>query len=460
MKPIHRRSFLSLLAASGALGLSGVNPLAQFASAAGTQVEKPHNFIFCYFGGGWDILLGLDPRDPAVFTNEAIPETRIQPGYEELTLENPDQPLVYTPEGIVFGPYIGSLAQHSSKIAVVRGISMETLGHDSGRRRFITGRVPVGVNPRGSSIATHMAKLMGSLQAMPNLAGQHEVFNLDQPAYASPLQVQSVNDLLRALRPGTVQLSSVEDALINNVLSSYSACDVAQKSTFLQSAEVSRLNAKALVDKRVDSLFDFLANTPEMEALRGRYGIAQSSSALSSYEALAAMAVTAITTGLTRCASIAVTGGLDTHGMEWSTSQGQRQQRGFELIARMAEDLASKEYVENGKPTGESWLDRTTIVAYSEFCRTPLLNAGGGRDHHLTNAALLMGGRIKGGQVIGASTDVGMSPGSANLTTGVPDPNGEVIKPEHIMQALFNMIGVTDDVADLRCPPLTALLKS
>lgn len=453
---LNRRHFLGLLTAvgAGALGMAGIDPLMRLANAAGTTVERPHHFIFCYFGGGWDILLGLDPRDPAVFTPEAQSETRIQPGYDQLPMEYAENPLVHTPEGITFGPYIGDLAKYANRIALVRGLSMETLSHEGGRRRFITGRVPVGVNPRGSSIATHMASLMGATQAMPNLGARHEVFNLDQPAYASALQVDSVNDLLRALRPGAVSLSSAEERLIDNVLTSYSSCEVSQKSNFLQSAEVARLNARSLVDRRVDSLFDFLAQTAEMEALRGLYGIGNSSSALTSYEALGAMAVTAITSGLTRCASIAVTGGLDTHGDEWATAQGPRQERGFNLIARMLEDLASREY--NG--TGSSWLEHTTLVAFSEFSRTSLLNGYGGRDHALTNACLLVGGGIKGGQVIGQSSDVGMSPSPTNLLTGQPDPGGEIIKPEHVMRALFEMIGVTDDVADLRVPALSALL--
>ena len=30
----------------------------------GFDVTRERYYIFCYFSGGWDILVGLDPRDP------------------------------------------------------------------------------------------------------------------------------------------------------------------------------------------------------------------------------------------------------------------------------------------------------------------------------------------------------------------------------------------------------------
>ena len=53
-------------------------------------------------------------------------------------------------------------------------------------------------------------------------------------------------------------------------------------------------------------------------------------------------------------------------------------------------------------------LDRTLVVWMGEFGRTPRINPNAGRDHfpRVFNVALA-GGGIRGGQVIGASTDDG-----------------------------------------------------
>ena len=82
----------------------------------------------------------------------------------------------------------------------------------------------------------------------------------------------------------------------------------------------------------------------------------------------------------------------------------------------------------------------------------------GGRDHSLTNACFLLGGGIKGGRVIGASSDTGMAPTPIDLVTGEPSPGGSIVRPEHVLRALLAHAGLTDDVADLRVPALDALI--
>ena len=53
-------------------------------------------------------------------------------------------------------------------------------------------------------------------------------------------------------------------------------------------------------------------------------------------------------------------------------------------------------------------LDRTLVLVLSEMGRTPVLNASGGKDHWPYTSALLVGGGISGGRVIG-STDHSMA---------------------------------------------------
>jgi uncharacterized protein (DUF1501 family) len=98
-------------------------------------------------------------------------------------------------------------------------------------------------------------------------------------------------------------------------------------------------------------------------------------------------------------------------------------------------------------------------MCFSEFCRTPIVNKEMGRDHWLTNCCVLAGGGIKGNQVIGQSSDVGLTPRPLDLATGVFDAAGTYVTPDHIVRALYTMIGYSKDVADLRVEPLTAMLK-
>ncbi|MFK7927344.1 MAG: DUF1501 domain-containing protein [Myxococcota bacterium] len=443
----------------GALGLGGATALSFGAPAhlatlalAGDHPDlKDRYFIFCYFSGAWDILLGLDARDPAKFRADNRMETLIHPGYD--LLEDDTMVPVHKDAETLWGPFMGDLNKHQDKVAIVRGMSMETLTHEVGRRRFLTAKPPSGLRARGSSTATWLASLLGRDEPIPNLVGAVESYNEDLASWASGLRVASVEDLVTALRPGDSPLSASERDRVQALLQTYESCDHTLRSPTLRSAHVLQQGAQDLVSQGLDSLFDFSARTPQMEELRDKYGIAANN--LSSQAALAAMATTAITAGISRCVSVTVTSGLDTHFDNWSTDQGPLQQRGFDAIATIIEDLASKPF----KGTGDSWLDHTTIVGFSEFSRTSLITARGGRDHSLTNACLLAGAGIKPG-VYGASSDVGMEPQPMNLATGQVDLGGEIVKPEHIMQTLFESTGLTNDVADLRVPALQAMMKS
>jgi uncharacterized protein (DUF1501 family) len=411
-----------------------------------------HYFVFCYFSGGWDLLLGLDPKDPAVFRPELIGDTLIQPGYATILDPTIQQtPMASSVPGMSFGPYIGDLVHWADRMAVVRGMSMDTLTHEVGRKRFITGKSPAGLQARGSSVGTVLAAEFGLEDAIPQLAAKVEAYNVDQPTYASALQVDNTSDLVTVLAPGEVGLDAAADARIDTLLEDFRACETIAASPTLISALDQRDSAKDLVSQGLNELFDFGNSTPEMSLIRDTYGFG--SNDLGSAGAQAAMAATALKAGISRVISIRVANGLDTHD-NWARDHGSALRPGFDVVAALAADLDAAPYGNDG----DSWLDHTTIVGFSEFSRTPLINSRGGRDHALMNACFLLGGGIQGGQVIGASSDVGMSPQAIDLATGQVSPGGVIVRPEHVLRTLMVNAGIIDDINDLRADAITALL--
>ena len=448
---LTRRHLLAGMATTGVGLFGGFGPLRKLANAS-TIAGSDQHFIFCYFSGGWDLLLGLDPRDPDVFRPELIGDTLIQPAYG--TIVDPTitpEPVVSSVPGMEFGPYIGNLVNWADRMAVVRGMSMDTLTHQVGRRRFLTGKAPIGLQARGSSFGTILAAQLGIEEPVPQISARVEGFNIDQPTYASALQVDGVDDLVTVLAPGAVGLDAAANARIDALLEDHRACDTVAASPTMISALDQREAAQTLVDQALYELFDFGASTPEMEAIRDQYGFSRND--LSSAGAQAAMAVTALTEGISRVVTIRAANSLDSHD-NWAQEHGSRLRPGFDVIAAMAADLDSRPYGNDGA----TWLDHTTIIAFSEFSRTPLLNSRQGRDHALMNACMLLGGGIPGGTVIGASSDVGMNPQGIDLATGAVVAGGEVIRPEHVLRTLLTRAGVTDDIADLRVDPIGALL--
>ncbi|AWM41617.1 hypothetical protein GobsT_73140 [Gemmata obscuriglobus] len=76
-------------------------------------------------------------------------------------------------------------------------------------------------------------------------------------------------------------------------------------------------------------------------------------------------------------------------------------------------------------------LESTLVVATGEFGRTPKLNSNGGRDHWAGCwTALVAGGGVKGGQVIGASDATGCEPAERPVT------------PQELVSTVFHALGV------------------
>src|SRR5688572_23643851 len=97
---------------------------------------------------------------------------------------------------------MGGIMQHYDKMMVVRGMSMETVAHEVGRKYFITGLPPRGTAAAGSAVPTRIVSQQGDQTALPNLVLGVETYNDGDPSFASGLTVNSVADLITTLTDG------------------------------------------------------------------------------------------------------------------------------------------------------------------------------------------------------------------------------------------------------------------
>lgn len=449
---MDRRDFLRRLglgsAALTAGGFLGPQLLSSTAQAAG---EKDRYFLFVYFEGGWDVLLSLDPRDPRAFNEANMFETGIQPGYDRLPAQFSRNPIDVGP--YTLGPCIGGLAEHADQLAVIRGVNMGTLTHEVGMRYFITGRVPTGLTARGTAVPTLAASQIGDQTTVPHLAHLVESYNLEQPPYAAALPVAAVGHLQYILQD-SLGLPTGVPAHVQGALGAYWSkrpqCAPSAGAGSSALADVFRANRERAREVVYSNLYrQFQFESPELAEVRQRYGIAGQQ--IETPAGRAALAAQAMKTGLSRVVSVALATGLDTHDNTWANDHSTRLNEGFEALSRLIGDLRNSE-----SPGGGSFWSKTTMVVFSEFCRTPRLNARNGRDHHLTNCALLGGGGLKGGMVVGGSSDQGLGPLKINLATGRPDESGPNLTPEHVLTTALESAGL--DARDLRSEPIGALL--
>jgi uncharacterized protein (DUF1501 family) len=439
-------------AAAGGLFLSGLGPR----SARSANPARQRRFVFAYFEGGWDQLLSLDPRDPAK-TNPA--QHQIDPGYDQLGFSAGDA--LARRGQLTFGPAVpASMLDLAAETSIVKGIVMDTAAHEVGRRYFITGRFPRGISAVGSSTGSEIIAQVGENALIPHLSAGVEAYATGLPPYASPLGINSFADILLALTP-LGRIDPVVRAAIEGYQDTGPGCAGVQLD---RDGAVTRLSqsiqrSRSYVRAKVDKVFDITRKDPAMAALRNLYDVGED---LTAPEVLALMAGQAVKEGVSQCVSVRVAEGLDSHS-NWAQDQLPRQQRGWRVLSALLRDLKSTPSKAN---PGKSVLDETTIIAWSEFGRTPLFNNIKGRDHFLGNSCLLAGAGIKRGIAVGESAAVGMMPIDTDLQTGrgVATPSeqqrasGNVVTltPKHVLATLLASAGL--DASHLRAPPIRALL--
>jgi hypothetical protein len=355
------------------------------------------------------------------------------------------------------------MANHYDVMSVVRGINMNTVAHEVGFRYFLTGKEPNGSAARGSSTATEIVGQMKPVQPVPSIAFNIESYNDRYPGSANALRVSSSNDLLLTLSPSPTALDAEIEKQLITMRGTKVTCeaDLYDSRGLVSQYQDSRSQLKTVLDAKLDAYFRFDPNAAgakaiedEKQALRTRYGLKPegANDTRNSSAARAALVATALKKGVSQCVSINITGGLDTH-FGTQVTQAQNQRAGWNAMADLVEDLRNSPH-----PGGGSFMDHTTILCFSEFSRTPAINASGGRDHHITNSCMLLGKGIKHNLVFGKSGDVGLAAGLIDHKTGLPDPAGQLILPEHIIATVLASAGL--DYSITRVSPLTGLMST
>jgi len=464
---LSRRGFFALLGLGGAAVMLR-HPIGKALAAEGDA--EPVYLVFCTFRGGWDQLLALDPRDARGFTDPKA----IFPAYDIAAANDPalSQALadsggsgLVRPDGsnIAFGPAIGKLANRYRDLTVVRGVFMGTLTHEVGRRYFLTGKFPRGLQAAGSSLATWAVSESGDHTPIPNLVVGTESYNEGLASYASGLVVQSSGDMLAVLSRIGQPLPDASARAVDDYMWAEKCADRrldggGRVTQYLDSFE----RAKVFSGGTLAPHFTFRnpAPTPALADLYATFGIDSSNAAfqadIAGPKGQALIAAQALTQGVSQAVSIELATDLDHHDDDWADLHAGMLRTGFDALDSLIGHLQATEI----PGTGKSFWDRTVLIAGSDFARTPYLNSRGGRDHHLASSVLLAGMGLKGNTVIGATDDETMAAVTIDPATGAADPSGISIRPADVHATLLAAAGLDHSHLENQDPRvLSALLR-
>jgi uncharacterized protein (DUF1501 family) len=469
---LSRRRFLQIGGlAAGGLALRSL----AFPSIAHAVPEGGNLLLTAYFSGGWDQLLALDPRptDQPQYQHDAAAAkdgTGIFPAYDlvsDARITGAGGVLSTVKSGVqkagalTFGPAVPqSFLKHYQDLAVLRGVFMGTLAHEAGRRYLITGKFPRGLAANGSAITTAVAANGGDKVTAPNLAISTESYNQTFPAFAAPVSVGTASDVLNLLKQSGTPLDAKSDAAVRAFEQLDANCREQEldEGGIMALFRASRSKARTMIQSTKAAQFNFKlpAPDPQIADLFSHFNIATGTD-LTRARGKAALAAQALTTRLSNAVSVELANGLDDHD-NWGDTHATTLLDGFDALGLLIDYLKATPF-EGG--SGESAWAHTTLLVFSEFARTPMLNARDGRDHHIASSCALAGPGIKGNIVCGATTDKGMSARNMDFDSGQADDSGLTLRPQDIHATLYKSMGMPYDEISNQSPNIIdAVLKN
>jgi len=431
---MNRRTFLNVGAVSTTLSLSGW--LGRLAAAAPDQAKKNKSVILIWLNGGpatidlWDVKEGHANGGPVKSIRTNAPDVRIS-------------------------EYLPKLADHGKDIAIVRSMSTKEGDHSRATYLMRTGNLPLGAlqyPTLGSIVSKEIGDKALELPNFISIAPQR-FFNVDAfgPGFLGP---QYAPLIIAENRGAEVEFKAIDGILTVENMNRSAGVD-AQR--FADRREMLRLaqsefnvgrpgaipeshasaydRAARLMTSDAGKVFDL---STEKTPMREKYG-------KNLFGQGCLLARRLVERGVS---FVEVNHGFwDTHGNNFDQVKN--------LAAPMDQGLAA--LISDLKDRG--LFDSTLILCMGEFGRTPRINAGNGRDHYPNAwAAMLAGGGIKGGTIVGkTSTDGTTVESKPTSTIDLLATVCAAVKIDGDKQNMSN-IGRPIRIVDRAAQPLTEIL--
>jgi len=388
-----RRSFLK----TGVLGLAGCMLTEGISRRLRGAEEADHaadSAIMVLLHGGMSHVDSFDPKPTA-----------------PVEVRGEFQSIATRISGIRFCEHLPQLSDRADRFATIRGISHDFSVHEVGRQYVLTGVANASVETPSLGAAVSCFQKRGS-DMPPYIA----IPALEPNAGELGQAFESYNLLgdsgrLIGLAPGENDIDGkarFERRI--DLLRSFEGRFASKREgdrKVLQRKAAYREATNALNSGRLRQLADLEA---ESASVRNRYG----ANPFGEYLLLARRAIESGSRYVT-----VVLADWDTHYENFQTLKHQLPMLD-QGLAVLIDDLQER---------GLS--QKTMLVVQSEFGRTPLISREGGRDHWpLASCALMMGGGIAGGRVLGETDTLGESPVSGKIS------------PSDIASTILSQLGI------------------
>jgi hypothetical protein len=403
----------------GGLAVAGAAALAP-RSRARAALGAPRRLIVVFVSGGWDVTYALDPK-PGVAGVDA-PAGQIQSFGDLPIFTDLSRPQV--------AEYF---AAHAGITTLINGLQVASIAHQECSHRVLAGTNDAAA----ADIAAIAAAEHGQQLAAPYLVLGRTAFS--GPFGALSARTGSANQIVTLLDPKS-GLPPIGGPLLPLVPTDAESALIREH--VLASAQAQ------LAARPNQRLSDFASSLGRADALReiGKIGEIELAR---TFEAQAELAVEALARGL--CHSVQMeSDGWDTH--EGNDQQGPLHDQLFAGLRGLVDALAARP----GAAAGSKLLDETAVLVVSEFSRTPRLNGAMGKDHWPVTSAMLIGGGLPGGRLLGG-THGALEAAGIDLQSGAVDQGAAPLAYGNFAAGVLQAIGV-DPAPYLPNEPFHALL--
>jgi hypothetical protein len=405
---LTRRALLASLAA----GLA-VRPRA----TAGA--DRPCHLLIVTALGGWDVTFAFDPK-PGVrgIDGPEVDEDADNPEDREAVTTFAGIPVMTNPHK---RPKVSRFFERwAERALVLNGVSVGTIAHTEAQVRMLTGAIAAG----RADVGMISGATLGAARPVPYM-------DLGGAGFTGPLaalsgragrsgQLANLLDRRRPLKgPGELSYPQYHP----------SDADADAISAWLAEAEARQQAALGGWGRGAHRLEDWTEARGRADALLadGRR-LANGLAAARTLRSQADVALDMLTSGLSHSLL------LDSGGL-WDTHLDNSDQHG------LYNDLfAGLDHLLDGLDAA-GLLDHTVVLVLSEMSRSAKRNSSGGKDHWSATSALLLGGPVAGGRVIGATAD-SLAPLPLNLASGARDDGGLVPRYDHLAAGVLQLLDV------------------
>lgn len=418
---MDRRKFLSIASLAG-LAVASTDA---FGSKPGAISKRPTPLFDAYKGplyimvnasGGWDPTSLCDPKGSL---SEDDPEA-MNRAFRTSDIGQTPSGIRYAPLGTMDNPNLfrDFFEKHDKELLVINGVDMATNGHETGNRHTWSGRLAEGY----PSFAALAAAVHGRDLPMSYLSFGGYDETQGQVARTRSGNTQALARIAYPDRidPGDEASLFHSDYAANAIL----AAQNKRKERLLAHEQLPK------VQRAVGVMYASRTGSNELKKLQ-QYLPAELDNSGNGLLRQIQVAIAAYKAGITVAVNLDI-GGFDTHGDHDNNQIPQ--------LAKIVEglDFITKEAERQG--LGGNYV----VMAGSDFGRTPGYNDTNGKDHWGITSVLAFGKGIRGGRVLGETTER-HDILTINKSTFKADPAGIRIEPRHIHQNLRRLAGIEKD---------------